>query len=204
MRKNSYAIWMNLNIALSCVSRWSGEALKVNQSLSNAFNIKLQNIRDIVVRTNHPSILQSRLAKAHPATSSLLPLTFAVPTRTRRINPKFQLFLSYSSSSLFSSSSTGMPKYWNRETSAPREYPTSAPIVEEARIVSLSDVNDDANDVLNKGILPEGASLVAVGGCMNDFNLDELKMVEPNVIFVSHPMVSVQGISNYPLCCDAI
>lgn len=82
---------------------------------------------------------------------------------------------------------------WNRETSKPFDFDVGKPIVEQARIISLTDPNDPANDPVNDAAkdpseLPEGASLLAIGSSLEEFDLDALKAQEPNVIFVSHPM----------------
>jgi len=61
-------------------------------------------------------------------------------------------------------------------------------VVKPARILSLSDVTDDANTGVNSGVLPEGASLLAIGATMDDFDVERLRKEEPNVIFVSHPL----------------
>lgn len=85
---------------------------------------------------------------------------------------------------------------WNRETSKPQDFDVNAPVIQEARIISLSDPKDPANDPVNDAakdpsaqVLPEGASLLAVGESLEDFgDLNALKAQEPNVIFVSHPL----------------
>ena len=81
---------------------------------------------------------------------------------------------------------------WNRETSKPRDFDTTAPIVQEARILSLTDPNDPANDPVNKALhdpsqLPKGANLLAIGTCVEEFDLEALQAQQPNVLFVSHP-----------------
>lgn len=78
--------------------------------------------------------------------------------------------------------------YWNREESTRRNYQTDAPIIKDAKIISLSDPNDDANSALHCGRLPEGASLLQIGTCLQDFDMDALQKEKPNVCFVSHPM----------------
>lgn len=77
--------------------------------------------------------------------------------------------------------------YWNREESTPRKSSSDAPIVKPARIVSLSDPNDDANRALHQGDLPQGATLLAFGTKIDEFDVESLKKEEPNVLFVSHP-----------------
>ena len=84
-------------------------------------------------------------------------------------------------------------QYWNRETSKPQDFDTSMPITEEARILSLSDPDDTANDPVNKALhdptlLPEGAKVLAAGASIEDFDWKELQKQKPNVVFVSHPL----------------
>ena len=79
--------------------------------------------------------------------------------------------------------------YWNREESPKQSYNMNAPIIKQAKIISLSAPDDDANVAVNTGPLPEGASLLAVGTSMDDFSLEQLQQQEPNVIFVAHPEV---------------
>jgi phosphoglycerate dehydrogenase-like enzyme len=78
-------------------------------------------------------------------------------------------------------------KYWNREEYTRKgryDYlikisPES--IVKEAKIISLSDVNDEANEALSTS-LPFGSKLLQTGTSLDDFqHLDE----KPNVVFVS-------------------
>jgi len=84
-----------------------------------------------------------------------------------------------------------MAQYWNREASQEYSYDSSKAIVKPARIVSLSDGKDDANRALHEGKLPEGASLLAVGASLEQFDVEVLRKQQPNVIFVSHPMARV-------------
>ena len=56
-------------------------------------------------------------------------------------------------------------------------------IVQEARILSLSDQNDGANQALHHGELPGGASLLGVGTTVLDLVAHRDK--DPNVLFVS-------------------
>lgn len=84
-----------------------------------------------------------------------------------------------------------MPKYWNREDSVPQNFQKDAPIVKEARILSLSDAEDPANAPLHKGEMPKGAKLLAIGAKLEEFDIPNLKPQEPNVLFVSHPQVRV-------------
>jgi phosphoglycerate dehydrogenase-like enzyme len=79
------------------------------------------------------------------------------------------------------------PQYWNRETSARKQYSTTSPITQEANIICISDPNDDANQMLYKGNLPEGAKVLAIGSQMSDFDIEKLKESKANVIFTSHP-----------------
>lgn len=81
--------------------------------------------------------------------------------------------------------------YWNREESTPKAYNLDAPIVQEARIISLSDPNDVSNDRLHTGELPEGSELLQIGTKLDDFDIETLKQQEPNVLFVSHPKVGI-------------
>ena len=76
--------------------------------------------------------------------------------------------------------------FWNRETSRGSEW--SGRVKKEARILSLSDPGDDNNDSLHRGELPEGARFLAIGSTFEDFNVDDLRKEDPNVIFVSHPL----------------
>ena len=84
------------------------------------------------------------------------------------------------------SSSSATTKFWNREESAPRSYKDDAPIVAEARIISLSRKGDPSNTPIHQN-LPAGAKIVAEGTALSDFDLEELSSLEPNVIFLSAP-----------------
>jgi phosphoglycerate dehydrogenase-like enzyme len=76
--------------------------------------------------------------------------------------------------------------YWTtREDSTPSDF--SGPVTQQARILSLADPNDPNNVPLHKGVLPEGASLLAIGTSLEEFDIETLKAAEPNVLFVSHP-----------------
>jgi len=79
-------------------------------------------------------------------------------------------------------------QFWNREESSKQNFDKNKPIVKQAKIVSLSDANDPANDPLHKGDLPEGSSLLKIGSKMEDFDIPALQKEEPNVLFVSHPL----------------
>jgi phosphoglycerate dehydrogenase-like enzyme len=65
------------------------------------------------------------------------------------------------------------------------------PIIREAKIVSLSDPDDDANSALHKRELPIGARLLQIGTKFDDFDMEALKREEPNVIFCSHPLARI-------------
>jgi phosphoglycerate dehydrogenase-like enzyme len=86
-------------------------------------------------------------------------------------------------------SSSKDPLFWNRVTSTERDFDQNAPIVKEAKIISLTDVKDKANGALNDAgdCLPEGSQLLAVGGSMQDFDVERLRESGANVVFVSHP-----------------
>ena len=79
-------------------------------------------------------------------------------------------------------------KYWNREEFARKgryDYlikisPES--IVREAKILNLSDPNDEANECLHSS-LPFGSTLLGSGTKLSDF--DHLRNENPNVVFVS-------------------
>ena len=77
--------------------------------------------------------------------------------------------------------------YWNREESLPQNFSKDIPISREAKIISLSNGDDSANDPLHKAKLPVGASLVGIGTTIDEFNIDQLQKEKPNVLFVSHP-----------------
>lgn len=86
-------------------------------------------------------------------------------------------------------------KFWNREEAKePGKFAyllgfSPESIVQEARILSLSDVNDDANKALHNSSgegkygLPEGSRLVGIGTTLEDF--DAYRDSQPNVLFVS-------------------
>lgn len=80
-------------------------------------------------------------------------------------------------------------KFWNREESPKQSYAAEAPIIKQAKIISLSSSDDDANAAVNEGELPKGASLLAIGSSIHDFDIPTLEKEEPNVIFVAHPEV---------------
>lgn len=98
-------------------------------------------------------------------------------------------FLSVSSSSATAAATSTMlasstPTYWNRETSLPQDFDSNALITRPARIVSVSDPSDGANEQLSSE-LPEQAQLVAVGSTLNDFDIESLRRRQANVVFVS-------------------
>ena len=78
-------------------------------------------------------------------------------------------------------------KYWNREEYARKgryDYlikvsPES--IVKEAKILNLSDPNDEANEALDR--LPFGSTILKTGTKLTDF--EDIADQEPNVVFVS-------------------
>jgi hypothetical protein len=76
-------------------------------------------------------------------------------------------------------------RYWKVGKNS---FSDAAPILRQCRIVSLSDVNDPANDGLHFGELPQGAELVAIGTKRDDFDIQHLQNIKPNVLFVSHPL----------------
>ena len=78
-------------------------------------------------------------------------------------------------------------KYWNREESLRQNFSKDIPINREAKIISLSNEDDPANDPLHKAKLPEGATLVGIGTKIDEFDIDKLQKEKPNVLFVSHP-----------------
>jgi phosphoglycerate dehydrogenase-like enzyme len=87
-----------------------------------------------------------------------------------------------------SSSASDEPQFWNREDSQKRAFSTKSPVVKQAKIISLTDINDGANAPLNNAKdLPEGAELLQIGSSMADFDIDKLRAQGANTIFVSHP-----------------
>lgn len=95
------------------------------------------------------------------------------------------------------------PKYWDRalrrktspnQDGEEEQEQEQRTVLKEARILSLSDPNDDANKALHSGELPEGATLLAVGTSFEEFDIESLKAQKPNVIFVSHPLVRFHSI----------
>jgi phosphoglycerate dehydrogenase-like enzyme len=84
------------------------------------------------------------------------------------------------------SSSAPSNIYWNREISARKQYDSSKPVIKEAKIVCISDPNDDSNSLLYKRKLPDNAKIIAMGSKVSDFDIDKLKDENANVIFCSH------------------
>lgn len=80
-------------------------------------------------------------------------------------------------------------KFWNREETGDKgKYSyliqiSPESIQREARILSLSDGVDGADNVLHQGNLPLGATLLKVGSKVKDF--DGVANSKPNVLFVS-------------------
>eukprot|EP01082_Thalassiosira_pseudonana_P014347 g13002.t1 g13002 contig7:650190-651360(+) len=88
---------------------------------------------------------------------------------------------------MMSTNSSPSSSYWNRETGTPTDY-SAVPITRTARILALSDATDTYNTPLYDEPLPEGATLLAVGATLADFDKEEIHKEKPNVLFVSHPM----------------
>jgi len=86
--------------------------------------------------------------------------------------------------------------FWNREESEKGKFATITKdmVKREARIISLSDPNDEANAALHHGKLSVGATLLGVGMSLEDFDLELLQREPPNVVFVSPscPLARVQ------------
>jgi hypothetical protein len=80
-------------------------------------------------------------------------------------------------------------KFWNREESTEQgRYqdlleisPDS--VVQQANIITLSDIDDPADKALQKGPLPWGSSLLGGGTTLEE--LEHLRTRNPNVLFVS-------------------
>lgn len=115
---------------------------------------------------------------------------FRCPKQLSRSAPLFDASVSLQ----FSSASSGLVKramatssaqYWNREDTKPSTF--ECPIVQHAKILSLSNPDDPNNAPLHKGTLPKGAELLAIGTSLDQFDVEMLKAAEPNVLFVSHP-----------------
>jgi phosphoglycerate dehydrogenase-like enzyme len=81
------------------------------------------------------------------------------------------------------------PKYWNREefssssSNCNKIQQKGSVVVQEARIVSLSNPNDPANAPLQN--LPEGAKILSVGSTIDELDIPLLQKERANVLFVS-------------------
>jgi len=87
-------------------------------------------------------------------------------------------------------------KFWNREADADKSGRYSfllemspESIQKEAKIMSLSQLSDPANEKLHQGNLPLGSSLMGVGTTLQELQ-DDLKQrgtakISPNVLYVS-------------------
>jgi len=83
--------------------------------------------------------------------------------------------------------STKSDLFWNRELSKGQAFDKLSPVVKEARIISLTDSSDDANNPINTGSLPKGSKVLAIGGSVEELDVNMLREKEANVVFVSHP-----------------
>jgi phosphoglycerate dehydrogenase-like enzyme len=88
------------------------------------------------------------------------------------------------------STTTSQTAFWNRIESQPgTALASNAPILQSARILSLSHHDDPNNVSLHEGPLPEGATVVGVGSTLAELgDLEQLKVSPcgpPNVVFVS-------------------
>lgn len=88
-------------------------------------------------------------------------------------------------------------KFWNREQSVKDTYSylleiSPESIQREAKIISLADINEAADESLHHGKLPLSTSLLGVGTTLADF--DHLKDQTPNILFMcpSCPQAAVQ------------
>jgi hypothetical protein len=79
-------------------------------------------------------------------------------------------------------------KFWNREVDASSSGKFSfliemspESVAKEAKIISLSAADDEANVALHTGTLPLGSSLLGVGTSLDDFD----SSIKPNVLFMS-------------------
>jgi len=87
--------------------------------------------------------------------------------------------------------------FWNREESVKGKYArvSQEMVQREAKILSLSDPNDGANEALHGGSLCPGATLLGIGTTLQDLQLAATTTEQqPNVLYVSPscPMASVQ------------
>mmetsp|Transcript_22535 Transcript_22535/g.31605 ORF Transcript_22535/g.31605 Transcript_22535/m.31605 type:complete len:410 (-) Transcript_22535:60-1289(-) len=81
-------------------------------------------------------------------------------------------------------------KFWNREESTPGQFSylleiSPESIQKEARIISLTAPDDEANHALHEGALPMGCRLLGTGSTLQDFNELRNSDQQPNVVFVS-------------------
>mmetsp|Transcript_28817 Transcript_28817/g.81294 ORF Transcript_28817/g.81294 Transcript_28817/m.81294 type:complete len:444 (-) Transcript_28817:28-1359(-) len=97
-------------------------------------------------------------------------------------------------------------KFWNREENSSEAGQTKyvldfSPwsIKREARVMSLSAPDDDANESLHRGKLPFGSQLLGVGESLSD--LEQHREQNPNVLFVSPSCPHAS--SQLPLILDA-
>lgn len=118
-------------------------------------------------------------------------LTFALKPRYQVSSPIYFLnkgFASSVSSDTNHKSTEAEKKYWNRENWVrKKKYDYLLKVSPEsmekaANILSLSDINDDANEALSD--LPFGAKLLRTGTSIRDF-ADLQGQVQPNVLYVS-------------------
>jgi len=159
--------------------------MRVNISVLSLYGLFLTTLFSIVNAATFLS--KSTTPSRNPLRSSSL----IIPPIIARHHQVPQLSLRLSSSSAQQQTEAGtpidtanMPKYWNRETSSQKSYSKEKQTVRHAKIISLSN-EEDADKALNEGtMLPKEAEVVAVG---IDFDLEEIKKLKPNVVFVSHP-----------------
>jgi phosphoglycerate dehydrogenase-like enzyme len=145
--------------------------------LVSAFGRHIPSVRSfssIATALSATSFKLSLAASAAPFGSNINGSTI-VTSRSRRTS------MSYTSSSSSSSAA-----FWNREEFTRRSYEIDAPIIKEARIIALSSPGDKSNEPIWTD-LPAGAKIVAEGTSIDDFDLDQLASLEPNVIFLSAP-----------------
>jgi phosphoglycerate dehydrogenase-like enzyme len=77
------------------------------------------------------------------------------------------------------------PLYWSRDL-VKDERETLLPVIQSAKIISISDPTDPTNDVLHRGPLPDGAQLLQIGSKVTDFDMAQLLAAGANTVFVSH------------------
>jgi phosphoglycerate dehydrogenase-like enzyme len=121
----------------------------------------------------------------------LQPFFNAPPSSRKRIAAKMASSPSLTDESLF----------WNREAAAAATTAASSPsksqqhpqpIVKRAKIISLADPNDKANEPLHKLLKlqnenddDEGFELLQIGTCLGDFDVPALNDAKANVVFVA-------------------